>query len=170
MKTLYIVRHAKSSWDEIGLPDYERPLLDAGRKRTEKIIDYLVEKQAKPDLIMSSHAVRAKDTAALIARGLSYPEEKIQQHPVIYEGNEDDLFDLLFGLPDENNSVMIVGHNPTVTSFANYFLREPMDWMPTTGVVCIEFNTDKWENIIRSKHKTKFVIAPKLIKDGKGKK
>jgi phosphohistidine phosphatase len=170
MKTLYIVRHAKSSWDHPGLPDYERPLLENGKRKTEKIIDYLIHQDAKPDLILSSHAIRAKETAASIAKGLSYPEDKIQTLTVIYQGNVDDLFKLIFGLANERNSVMIVGHNPTFTSLANHFLAEPIDWLPTSGVVCIEFTTDKWENIPGAEKRTKFVISPKLIKEGKVKK
>lgn len=170
MKTLYIVRHAKSSWDHPGLPDYERPLLDNGKRKTEKIIEYLIHQDAKPDLILSSHAIRAKETAALIAKGLSYQADKIQILTIIYQGNEDDLINLIYGLPNEKNSIMIVGHNPTFTSLANHFLAEPIDWLPTSGVVCIEFKTDKWENIIGAEKRTKFVISPKLIKEGKGKK
>ena len=170
MKTLYLVRHAKSSWDHPGLPDYERPLLDVGIKRTEKVIEYLIHQKTNPDLILCSHAIRAMETAALIARGLSYPEDKIQQHHVIYEGNEDDLFNLLYGLPNEINAAMIVGHNPVITSAANEFLSKPIDWMPTTGVVCVEFKTDKWENIFQGKTKTKFIISPKMIEKGKPKK
>jgi phosphohistidine phosphatase len=167
MKTLYLIRHAKSSWDFIGIPDYERPLLEVGIKRTEKVIEYLKHQKAHTDLILCSHALRSKATAALIARGLSYPEDIIQQHQVIYEGNEDDLFNLIYGLSNEINSTMIVGHNPVITSAANEFLSGPIDWMPTTGVVCIEFKTDKWENIFQGKHKTKFVISPKMIEKGK---
>jgi phosphohistidine phosphatase len=170
MKTLYIVRHAKSSWDYPGLPDYERPLLEAGKRKTEKIIDYLIRQDTKPDLILSSHAVRAKETAALIAKGLSYPEDKIQILTMIYQGNIEDLFKLIVGLPSEINSVMMVGHNPTFTSLANHFLAESIDWLPTSGVVCIEFKTEKWENIIGAEKRTKFVISPKLIKQAKGKK
>jgi phosphohistidine phosphatase len=170
MKTLYIVRHAKSSWDHPGLPDYERPLLENGKRKTEKVIEYLIHQKTNPDLILSSHAIRAKETAALIAKGLSYPEGRIQTVTIIYQGNDDDLINLIYGLPNEKNSIIIVGHNPTFTSLANHFLTKPIDWLPTSGVVCVEFKTDKWENIMVAKKRTKFVISPKLIKAGKGKK
>jgi len=167
MKTLYIVRHAKSSWDHPGLPDYERPLLESGKSRTKKIIDYLIDHHATPGLIMSSHANRAKETASMIAAGLKYPIDKIMIADVIYHGNDDDIFNLILGLSNETETVMIVGHNPTFTSLANQFLIEPIDWLPTSGVVCVEFKTDKWENIIQAEKRTKFVISPKLIRGGK---
>lgn len=170
MKTLFIVRHAKSSWDYPGIPDYERPLLEAGKLKTIKMAGYLIEQGVIPDLIMSSNAIRARETAAIIAQGLSYPVEKIQILPVIYQGNEEDVINILLEIPNENESVIIVGHNPTLTSLANYFLQEPIDWMPTSGVVCIEFITDLWKNILKAEKRTKFVISPKQISGGKRKR
>ncbi len=77
MKTLYIVRHAKSSWDHPGLGDDQRPLLEKGKKRTKYVVDYFLENNINPDLIISSHAVRAFETAKIIATSLDYPENKI---------------------------------------------------------------------------------------------
>ena len=78
MKTLYIVRHAKSSWDQAGLADHQRPLLEKGKKRTKRIIDYLLENNIKADLIISSHAVRALETARIIGYALNYPVDEIR--------------------------------------------------------------------------------------------
>ena len=166
MKVLYIVRHAKSSWDHPGLPDYKRPLIKSGVVRTEKIIDHLKSQQANPGLIISSHAVRARETAVMIAAGLSYPESSIRIEEKIYSGNEDDILDMIFGIDNNIDQLMLVGHNPTFTSLASSFLNTPMDWLPTSGVVCIEFKTDKWENILLVKKRTKFVTFPKHLRDG----
>ena len=170
MKTLLIVRHAKSSWDFPELPDYERPLIETGIARTRKVIHYLQEKEIKPELIICSYAVRAKATALLIAEGLNYPVDKISIEEKIYSGNEDDVFDLIFGVPNTIEQLLIVGHNPTFTNMANNFLENPLEWLPTSGVVCIEFKTDKWENIFKAKKTTKFVISPKMVREGKGMK
>jgi len=148
MKTLYIVRHAKSSWDHAGLADHERPLLEKGEKRTKLICDYLLEKDIKVDLILSSHAVRAFETAKIIANALNYPEDNIQISEDIYHSNIDILLSHLFETSDDINSVMMFGHNPTFTYFANYFLKDKLDWLPTSGVVCVEFKTDQWEKIL----------------------
>jgi len=165
MKTLYIVRHAKSSWENPGLADHERPILKKGKNRTQLVCNYLVENNYNVDLLISSHAVRARQTASIIADGLNYPEENIQISPTIYHGDIDDLLNQLFELPNDVNSVMLFGHNPTFTSFANYFLPKNIDWLPTSAVVCIEFKTDKWENFINARKKAKFVITPRLLKE-----
>lgn len=162
MKTLYIVRHAKSSW-EYNVPDDERPLLQKGIKRTNKIAAYLQKKNIKPDLIISSHAVRALDTAKIIAEAIGYPEEKISVSSQVYHGGTDQLYDELFKLPDDIQSVMLFGHNPTFTSFANHFLNKKIEWLPTSAVVSIAFKTDTWVKIPMCKWSTKFVITPREL-------
>lgn len=161
MKTLYIVRHAKSSWENPGLRDHERPLLQKGIRKTKKITDFLLKENVSADLIISSHAVRANETARLIAFALDYPIEEIQIEPGIYSASSESLYDLLFDLPEYCNSVMMVGHNPTFTSFANKFLDRPIDWIPTSGVVSISFNTDKWEEVALAGRETNFIAFPK---------
>ncbi len=170
MKTLYIVRHAKSSWDQAGLADHQRPLLEKGKKRTKLITDYLLENNIKADLIISSHAVRALETARMIGNALNYPVDEIQISTNIYHGDIDNLFDLFYDLSDDIESIMIVGHNPTITTFANYFLDEKIEWLSTSGVVCVEFNANKWDNVMDSEKEIKFMITPKLIKARKKQK
>lgn len=167
MKYLYIVRHAKSSWDHPGLADDERPLIGKGIKRTKLIAEYLLENDVKVDMFLSSHAVRAYETAKIIAKALGHSEEKIQISEDIYHSNIDILFNHLFEAPDYINSIMMFGHNPTFTHFANYFLDEKLDWLPTAGVVCVEFDTDTWVNTLSAKKRIKFVISPKMVKDQK---
>lgn len=169
MKTLYIVRHAKSSWDHLGLADHERPLLPKGVNRTKLITDYLLERNTKIDLIITSHAVRALETAKIIANALHYPEDKIQISTDIYHSDFDSLLNHLFETPDDIESLMMAGHNPTFTYFANYFLKDKLDWLPTSGVVCVEFKTDRWEKVLDAKKRVKFVISPKMVKDQKTK-
>jgi phosphohistidine phosphatase len=161
MKTLYIVRHAKSSWDHPGLSDDERPLINKGVKRTHKIASFLQKKNIKSDILISSYAKRAFETARIIAAAIEYPEDKIKISRELYHGNTDSLYDELFALSDNIESAMIFGHNPTFTSFANHFLSEKTDWLPTTGVVAISFKTDKWTEIPVANHKTEFVIFPR---------
>ena len=163
MKTLYIVRHAKSSWKYPELPDDERPLLEKGKKRTRKIIDFLLEKDVKLDLIISSHATRALETAKIIGHALGYPEENILVSKQVYHANADRLYDQFFDLNDNISSLMIVGHNPTFTTFANHFLDEKIDWLPTSGVVSVSFDTTQWVNIPLAKPTTNFVAIPKEL-------
>lgn len=165
MKTLYIVRHAKSSWDHPGLSDDQRPLMEKGKKRTKYVIDFFLKKNIKPDLIISSHAVRAFETARIFAIGLNYPEDNIIVSKGMYHADLDSLYNNFFDLDDDVESLMMVGHNPTFTYFANQFLDHSIDNLPTSGVVCIEFMTDKWEEVIDAKKRTKFVVSPKLLKN-----
>ncbi len=163
MKTLYIVRHAKSSWKYPELSDEERPLLEKGKKRTRKIIDFLLEKEVSVDHMISSHAVRALETARIIAHALQYPEENIRVSRQIYHASAEQLYDQFFDLSDDINSLMIVGHNPTFTNFANQFLEEKIDWLPTSGVVSISFDTRLWVNLPIARRKTNFVAIPREL-------
>lgn len=164
MKTLYIVRHAKSSWDYPELTDHDRPLLEKGKKRTKKIIDFILDKSIQVDYIISSSAVRALDTAKFLARAMRYPVEDIKVDPQVYHADAEKLKDQFFDLSDKYDSVMLVGHNPTFTNFANYFLEEKIDWLPTSGIVCIDFETEKWDQIFIAVSHTKFIITPKMLK------
>lgn len=167
MKTLYIVRHAKSSWDYPDLSDHDRPLLEKGKKRIKKIIDYILGKNIQVDYIISSSAVRALETARFLARAMKYPVDQIKIDPQVYHANAEKLKDQFFDLSEQYKSVMIIGHNPTFTNFSNFFLKEKIDWLPTSGIVCIEFDTDYWDKIFSAKCRTKFIVAPKMLKSGK---
>lgn len=163
MKRIFVIRHAKSSWEFPELEDIERPLILKGEKRTKKIIDYLLHKKVTPHLIISSPAVRAFETAKIIATGLGYDVDKIRQEKDIYFGDTESYFETLYQIDDELNDVFIVGHNPTITSFANYFLQQKTDYLPTSGVACIQFKTDKWSEISNCKWTEEFLITPKML-------
>ncbi len=167
MKTVYIVRHAKSSWDFPHLSDHERPLLEKGKKRTRLINDYLIKNRIRVDLIISSHAVRAHETARIIARAIGYPPENIRIDRMIYHADADRLADQFFDVPNSVDTIMLVGHNPTLTNFANMYLDEKIDWLPTSAVVSISFDTERWEDLPLAKHKTNFLITPKMLKKAK---
>lgn len=163
MKTIYIVRHAKSSWDEIDRPDETRPLVEKGRKRTEKIIDYLIKHKVHVDYILASHAVRAYETAKILAHGLNYPIEEIKTDPHLYFADGDGILSRFYDLPDSIDSVMIAGHNPAMTDFANFFLDKPLESLPTSGVVSISFDTGKWNEIPLAKRTLNFILFPKEL-------
>jgi phosphohistidine phosphatase len=166
MKQLLIVRHAKSSWDHPGLEDYQRPLQEKGKKKIRYILDFLMKQQIKPDLILSSHATRALDTAKIIAHALDIPMEKIIISKNIYHGDAESLFNHFYDLNDEIKTLMIVGHNPTLTYFSNFFLDKKIENLPTAGIVCIEFKTASWSQIHKATRKTRFVVSPnELIRD-----
>jgi phosphohistidine phosphatase len=164
MKTLYLVRHGKSSWETAGLTDEKRPVLPKGEKKTKLVAGYLVKEGIKADLIISSQAVRAYETAKIIAECLDYPAKKILQDRRIYDGPYDRLLDLIYGTSNEVESLMIVGHNPLITQLANLFLHPGIEDMTTSAIVCIAFGTDKWEEIPSSRAEMKFHVFPQMLK------
>lgn len=163
MKTLYILRHAKSSWNYPGLPDDQRPLLEKGIKRTAKVGLYMSNHSLKPDIIISSTAVRAAETARLIAAGIQFPQNEIQYSHSLYLCDPDKIFDQLFPLDDRFKSAMIVGHNPTLTNFVNQFLSKPLEWLPTSGLAIIEFKTDRWTELASCQTGKSVVFSPKEL-------
>jgi len=163
MKKLYLVRHAKSSWEEPGGSDIDRPLLEKGIRRTMKVIRFLKEHAVKIDLMISSPAVRAFQTAVLIANGIGYPEDNIRIERKIYDGYYDRILDLIYSTSDEFNSLMILGHNPTITRLANLFLNPGIDLLPTTGTICISFDTEKWASVPLVDPVNEFIVFPKML-------
>ncbi len=163
MKTLYLLRHAKSSWQSLELDDFDRPLLEKGLKRSQLIIDYLLDKQVNVDLIISSSAARARQTAEIFAQAFNYEQERIIFEKKIYYGDTDKLFELFIDIPSWVNSLLIVGHNPAITNFSNHFLDNKIDYLPTSGMVSISFETNDWAEIASAKRRTNFVVYPKMF-------
>jgi len=165
MKTLYIVRHAKSSWEFPHLSDPERPLLEKGKERTKLVTKYLKKNKINVDLIISSHATRATETATILAKAIGYPAESIRINRMLYHATSENISDQFYEVPDNIRSLMIVGHNPTLTDFANQFLDKKIDWLPTSGIVSVTFNASGWDKILEMKPVVNFVIFPKMLKE-----
>ena len=164
MKTLYLVRHAKSSWDHPELSDFERPLMKKGIRKSKPVIEYLQKKRISPDLFISSPAVRAIETARIFARGLGYSEEKIQINRKIYDGHYDHILDIIYGTSNNIDSLMLFGHNPTISNLGNLFVHPGIDYMPTSAVVGISFATDQWEDVPNAKSRLLFILTPKKLR------
>lgn len=163
MKTLYFIRHAKSTWDFPQLSDDERPLTEKGIKRTKKLGVFLNNKEILPDILISSHANRAFHTAQIIAKKIGFPEKNIKIDRSMYSSGIDNVFSIIFGITDNYNSAMLFGHNPTFTNLANYFLEEKIDNLPTSGFVCLQFETDNWNEIVNTKISNGYVIIAKNL-------
>ncbi len=141
------MRHAKSSWENPGLDDFNRPLLQKGISRTSLVSKALMENDFIPDQIISSPAVRALSTANLVIENLNLSAEIVIQEQNLYFRGEEDYFNAVFACSDEINTLMIVGHNPMITAFCNYFLTEKIDNLPTSGIIGLEFETENWEDV-----------------------
>src|SRR4051812_22854209 len=118
MKIIYLIRHAKSSWDLNDLPDIDRSLNERGFRDAHLMGGKLSEKGVNPDLIISSPAVRAITTALIIARKIHYPEDKIILRKSLYETSSAEYLKEIAQLKESINSVMLFGHNPIITEAA----------------------------------------------------
>ena len=147
MKRLVLIRHGKSSWDFPELSDQERPLKKRGRNDGAIIGEQLKSKNILPDLMISSPANRAHSTAKLIAHALSYPLEKIRVNDHLYFSGTSTILNMVSETDDANQTVFIFGHNPDFTSFANVFSKQSIYNVPTTGVVGIDFDVERWSQI-----------------------
>ncbi len=163
MKTIYLVRHAKSSWDDPDLSDEERPLVEKGVRKTQQVIDYLNAHHITADLMLSSPAVRAFETAMLFAKGIRYPAEKITVMPEIYHFDSAYILRALQGLTDDIQSVMIIGHNPGITQLASSLMEKDLEWLSTSAIAGIDIHTDQWDRILDSKRSVRFILHPKML-------
>ena len=161
MKTLYLVRHAKSSWKYPNLDDFERPLNKRGRKNAPFMGSVLKKLKVAPDLVISSPANRAAMTARIIAAAINYPLENILYSETIYEFSENVLIHVVKQIDDAVNKAMVVGHNPATNGLANYIGDQPISNIPTCGVFCVELDISSWAKIGEHCGKLKFFEFPK---------
>jgi phosphohistidine phosphatase len=164
MKTLYVVRHAKSSWDEPGLSDFDRPLNDRGKRDAPRMGKRLKDRDVHPDLMLSSPAKRAMSTCKRIAEALGYATDRIKTDRALYHADEDEILSTVRDIKDKHNVVMIFGHNPGLTDFIHRMNRissATIDDIPTCGVAAFHFNIDSWQEIDFGKGELVFYDYPK---------
>jgi len=140
------MRHAKSSWDDFSISDFDRPLNARGEKAAPLMGEVLKQKNIKPDLLLSSPANRAKTTAKIIADITGYGSENITYQKSIYESSEMNIMMIVNAIDESVDSCMLVGHNPALTSVINALSRFSLDNLPTAGIVAITFE-GAWKDI-----------------------
>jgi len=161
MKTLYLIRHAKSDWKNAQTGDFDRPLNERGLKSAPLMATLLNEKKVTPELVITSPANRALTTAELFCEILGYPKELIQQRIEIYEGGAGNLLKIVQQLPDSKNTVMLFGHNPTMTEFSTLLSGNQIDSMVTCAVVRIDMDIESWKDAARNTGKLIWYEFPK---------
>ncbi len=161
MKYLYLLRHAKSSWKDLSVNDFDRPLNKRGKKDAPNMGKFLNDRNVKVDLIISSPAKRTKETSKIIAEGIGY-KNKIIFDKNIYEASLEQLLALIKNLNKNLNSVMLVAHNPGLTELANYFVNEDIDNIPTCGIAAIILENG-WDEVKRNCGKLLFFEYPKKL-------
>jgi phosphohistidine phosphatase len=161
MKTLYIVRHAKSSWDHDGLSDFERPLNQRGHKDAPMMGTRLKHRQAVPAVIRASAANRAITTARLIAEELGYPLDRIEVDAGMYGAGPSDILAIVRELPENAEEAMLVGHNPTMQILAHRLGGFTGDNLPTCGICCIDIEAASWQEAASSTGRIRYYEYPK---------
>ena len=159
MKTLYIVRHAKSSWEYTGIEDIDRPLKKRGIKDDHLMSAFLSKKIDKPDVFVTSSANRALHTAVIFCGNFNFPHANLQIKKQLYSFSDGYLVKTVHALDDGFNSAIIFSHDHGINTFVNEFGSKPLAHVPTCGIIAIEFQEKHWKNI--KKGKTILVEFPK---------
>jgi phosphohistidine phosphatase len=138
-RTVYLLRHAKSSWNDPELADIDRPLAPRGRKAAKKMARYLRDHDVRPELVLCSPAARARETLAAIGEGEIRPE--------LYGASAAELLGVIQGLPDDASSVLLVGHNPGMEDLAGAFAPLPGETFPTGALATFAFDCERWADV-----------------------
>jgi phosphohistidine phosphatase len=147
MKTLTLIRHAKSSWSQPELADFDRPLNKRGKGDAPLMGRRLARRGIAPELFVTSPAKRALKTARLIAREIGYPNKGLFTDERIYAALAEGLLEVLQGLDDRFKEVWMLGHNPSLTDLANYLTGASIDNIPTCGVMRAAFDIRRWKQL-----------------------
>ena len=145
MKKLIIVRHSKSSWKDLSLSDFNRPLNGRGKSDGPLMADYLKSKINKIDYLHSSSSVRTFETSKYFINQIQF--EKVEYDDSLYHSSATSILNMIMSYSDNYQSSMIIAHNPGLTNLINNITNISLDNLPTTGIVEIEFNCDRWSKI-----------------------
>lgn len=162
MKSLLLVRHAKSSWDITTVNDFERPLNERGKSDAPDMAKRLLKEKVKIDAFVSSPAKRAKKTAQLFIHEFQRSKDDIIYVPELYEASVAILYKVTANLHDSFDSVAIFSHNPGVTEFANSLTTVRIDDMPTCGIFAVKIHANRWEDFEEANKEFWFFNYPKL--------
>jgi phosphohistidine phosphatase len=171
LKTIFLLRHAKSSWDEPNLDDYERPLAPRGIKAAPRIGKFMARQGWIPERVLCSGARRARETWEMVSDVLE-GHQPVEYLPEIYHGSSLTVKEMIRRLPDEENSVLVVGHNPTFHHLAltlagsgeDRALRQLQFKYPTGALAILDFQVDSWSRIRDGRGFLRDFIRPKALK------
>ena len=160
MKRIYLIRHARSNYADSDVADFDRSLNERGEQDAWQMGRRLKKQKARADLIISSPARRALATAFIIAREIDFPAEKIVLQNSLYSSGLHAILNVIRYLDNSVHEVMLFGHNPDITSLANYLSKHPVANIPTCGVICVDFEINSWKEITEQQGIFKFFDFP----------
>jgi phosphohistidine phosphatase len=161
MKTLLLLRHAKSSWKDNSLQDFDRPLNGRGKRAAETIGRFIRKKRVVPDLLLSSPAVRARETIETIIRVAKLPSE-LRYDQRIYEAGPLRLLEVVSQIEEERSTVLLVGHNPGMAEILE-LMTGRVEHMATGALAKIDLKTDKWSKALEEKGTLEWIVKPKEL-------
>ena len=159
MKTLFLCRHAKSSWTDAALSDFDRPLNERGLKAAPFMGELMREKKLRPNLLLTSPALRARATVEILKKSGTLAADIVFEHR-IYEASPQGLRQVIAELDDSFISAMLVGHNPGIEGFIR-FLTGQLESMPTAALAVIDLNVEKWSDIDHGCGKLLQILRPR---------
>ncbi len=164
IKTLYLIRHAKSKWEKRMHWDFMRGLSKRGLHDLETMGSYMALRKIKPDLILSSCALRTQLTADSIAKKVKY-SGRIHYMDELYLTRSEMALNVLSTQEDQYESIFFVGHNPTLTELINLFINDDFTKFPTLGIFALKLDIDSWEELTEVRNaEVEFFIFPKQFK------
>lgn len=162
-RNLILIRHTKSSWGDSSLTDFDRPLKKDRIDDAKNMAAKLKELKLHPDLIICSPAIRTKQTAEYFCEKLKYDFGKIVFDIRLYESSAKEYLQVVRETESKIETLVVIGHNPSITHFANQFSKNKIDEIPTTGVVWLQFENDDWEIDHTTPCQLKHFLTPKTI-------
>ena len=147
MKKIILVRHAKASYENTLVQDYDRLLQKSGIEDIKKIGQYLKLKEHIPDYILTSGAQRTLESAKFLSHLLFNEPIALHKNRIIYEADVNQMIEIIKCFDNQYNTVMIVGHNPTMTFLNNQISNANIDYVPTSGTAIIKFRIEKWKEL-----------------------
>lgn len=161
MKTLILVRHAKSDWNVPGLGDIDRPLNERGKKDAPEMARRLRKKGIKIDAFVSSPAKRALRTARFFAEAYDVKKDDIVVEKVLYGALSSQFEQVVASMKDKNDTIAIFSHNPGITEYANTLCNVHTDNIPTCGLFAVQADIDKWGDFSQAEKMFLFYDYPK---------
>ena len=161
MRTLYLLRHAKSSWKDLTLPDFDRPLKDRGRKAAKQIGKYLGAEKLNDPLVVCSPAVRTRETAEIVLKH-AHLRVEVRFEESIYEASLRALLHVVSEIPDDKQVAILIGHNPGFEELLAYLTGEGRR-MPTCALAKIKFDVESWKDIKEDQGTLDWFVTPKEL-------
>lgn len=161
MKTLYLLRHAKSSWKETGLQDFDRPLNGRGRETAPVIGRFIRKRKLRVDLLLSSPAARARQTAALVKESSGINAELLYDER-IYEADAARLLEVVSQVAESADAIVLVGHNPGMEELLTFLTGEERH-MPTAALACVALDVEKWGKARAREGRLEWLVRPKEL-------